>query len=345
MKKPFRTMALLCALLALCACAPGQQTSLPDPSTGGPVDTSGQQPPEGGTQPPVYVALDNVFVGGYLDGQWKSTGKIGASYESDAVFTAGPVFGQQYWYYEKGEGPQKAKTLSTYVGEGPGGFEPPRIGEFAPYARECDEWGFAVFDLPCQLGEEAAGIPLPAYGFSLAFGPEQGGKRIFAASAERDLRVGDPQWCGEGWKQPVSEQETAAVRAVLEDNGISADPWIEALRLDFDGDGRRESMVFANTPWDENGWWELSEQDGGAFALALLLREDGAAETIYSRFADYTGDMAAIYRLQPIGAYDLDGDGTAEVCMTIGYWEGAEHLVLRRQDGRWETVLNAASGM
>ena len=114
---------------------------------------------------------------------------------------------------------------------------------------------------------------------------------------------------------------------------------------DFDGDGRRESMVFANTPWDENGWWELSEQDGGAFALALLLREDGAAETIYSRFADYTGDMTAIYRLQPIGAYDLDGDGTAEVCMTIGYWEGAEHLVLRRQDGRWETVLNAASGM
>ncbi len=350
MKKQARILILLCALLTLCACAQIQQNNnvaLPadDDAPGDADDQQQTQAPGGGeAAAPVYVALDNVFVGGYIDGQWESTGKIGASYETGTVFTAGPVFNQQYYYYEKGEAGQKADGVSTHVGDGPGGFEKPRTEEFAPYARECDEWGYAVFDLPCELGEEAADIPLPVYGFSLAVGPEQSDKRILAVSTERDLLVGNPQWYGDDWGETVSQKEADAVQAVLKENGISAEPWIETVRLDFDGDGRTESIVFANTPWDEDGWWEISEADGGTFALALLLREDGSVETIYSRFADYTDDMTAIYRLRPIGAYDIDGDGIAEVCMTIGYWEGAEHFVFQRRNGGWETVLNAASG-
>ena len=36
------------------------------------------------------------------------------------------------------------------------------------------------------------------------------------------------------------------MQAVLQENNIKADPWIESVRLDFDGDGKTESIVFAN---------------------------------------------------------------------------------------------------
>ena len=89
-----------------------------------------------------------------MSGQWKSTGKIGMSYEAGTVFTAGPVFNQQYYYYEKGEGPQKAYGVSTCVGNGPGGFYPPRTKEFAPDARECGEWGSPFLICPANWGRK-----------------------------------------------------------------------------------------------------------------------------------------------------------------------------------------------
>ena len=54
--------------------------------------------------------------------------------------------------------------------------------------------------------------------------------------------------------------------------------------------------------------------------------------------------MTAVYRLHPIGVHDIDGDGTAEVCMAMGYWEGAEHFALRCQNGRWGLCLTRLQG-
>ena len=351
MKKKLRRCTLLCCalLLLLCACAPGGQPEKPAPpdAPDAPKTPDVPKTPDAPGVPeqaePVYFLVHDVFVGSLENGEWKSVAEAALDYAKGESFVVGELFGcaTYVWYLQTGE-MGRAERFFAYTGDGPSGFDVSRSEQFAPYAIETDGQGDDWFAVPTELGPEVYDVPVPDCGYALVMEPE--GECVFAASDGRDMRPKSVEWAGEGFDAAASQQSADAVQRFLKKAGISSDAAVQTAVLDYDGDGQRETFVFASTPRDADGYQMVSEENGGTFSLVLLLDGD-REETVYSKTAPYTDDMTAMFVQRPAGLFDLDGDGVFELCMTEGYWEGSYHFVLREQNGGWEIVLAGASGM
>lgn len=293
---------------------------------------------------PVYFMVHNIFVGSLEeDGTWKSASSTRLNFEAGASFSVGELFGCEsyFWYTQEGER-QKAESFCVFLGEGPGGFDTSCAEQLSPYALKMEEDGTGRFAIPTELKEEDYAITAPGYGFAISMTENE--DCTFTASGERDMRPKAQEWRGAEHDTPVTQAEIDAVKSILVQNGITSDAAIESVCLDYDGDGQDESFVFAATPRDEDGYFMISPENGGAFSLVLLLDGD-KVQTVYSKIEPYTDDVTAMFVQIPDGVFDLDGDGVFEVCMTEGYWESSYHFVLREQNGGWEIVLAGAAGM
>ena len=342
MKVP--TLRRLCAfllLLTLCACTGAEQTPdlPPDPDT----VTEPDQPDEPDDQPAeeVYFFIHDVFVGSLTpDGMWRSVSDTSLSFEADEAFALGELFGQSCytWYGMDGQGIQ-AGSFSTFVGNGPGGFYPSRVQDFAPYALESNSLGNDRFVIPTELPSELSMLQVPDYGFSMCMNDQA----VFAASTDRDLCPGGMVWRGGDHGGAVTSEESEAVQTLLQQNGIASDASLQALDVDYDGDGQIETFVFAASPRAEDGYPPAGTD---TVFSAVLLIDGQTTETVYTRIRPYSPDnVIDLFHPQPAGAFDLDGDGVYELCMTEVYWESAAHFALKRQpDGSWEIVLAGVSG-
>lgn len=330
-----RLLVLLCLLLAaLCACAPiANKPPAPD---------TPDEPAEFPAAQEIYFTVHNTFVGSLTpEGKWRSVSDTSLSFEAGEEFSMGELFGQScYTWYTQDGASHTADSFVSPVGNVPGGFFPSLTEEFDPYALEADGSGHDRFAVPTELPSDLADVTVPSYSFYMIIDEDA----VLAASTERDLCPAGLVWRGDGYDVPASQDETDAVQAILQQNGISSEAFLQVVDVDYDSDGQEESFVFASTPRDEDGYQIVSEENGGTFSLVLLM-DNGGTETVYSKFAPYTDDVTAMFVQRLAGPFDLDGDGVYEVCMTEGYWESAAHFVLQHQsDGTWKIVLTGVSG-
>lgn len=345
-----RLCAFLLLLLTLCACTSAEQTpdEPPDPD---PVtdpdqpETAPDEPDQPETQPAqeVYFFIHDVFAGSLTpDGMWRSVSDTSLSFEADEAFALGELFGQSCytWYGADGQG-MPAGSFSVFIGNGPGGFYPSRVEDFASYALESNSLGDARFTVPTELPSELSMLQVPDYGFSMHMSSDD--SAVLTASTDRDLCPGGMSWRGGEDGGDVTQQESDAVQALLQQNDIASSARLQALDVDYDGDGQIETFVFAASPRGEDGY----PPDGTDTVFSAVLLMDGqTTETVYTRIRPYSPDnVLNLFHPQPAGTFDLDGDGVYELCMTEVYWESAAHFALKRQpDGSWEIVLAGVSG-
>ncbi len=90
----------------------------------------------------------------------------------------------------------------------------------------------------------------------------------------------------------------------------------------------------------------ISPDNGALFSIIIFLDDDEKYKTVYSRFSDFTNDVTGHFSIAPVGIFDLDGDGSFEICANMQEWEEGSTFVLSKNEaGEWETVMTALWGV
>jgi|GEM_PF-3150412 len=108
---------------------------------------------------------------------------------------------------------------------------------------------------------------------------------------------------------------------------------VQHFRLDFEGDGVDEVVIYAESPTDG---WRFGVTDGAYSILLIRKVFDGVAKTMVVH-GDYHYDVEAFYEengyyaLREVGEicgfYDLNGDGTLELVTKSEYYEGYSYNI------------------
>ena len=126
--------------------------------------------------------------------------------------------------------------------------------------------------------------------------------------------------------------QRAAVEGYLQERGLTAEGYdLEVVRDDLDGDRTDEYILLVNSPRDDAlGFWSADGED--PYAFALVYYSDGTLETVYERTIPYNEDATELFSIHFTTAADLNGDGTAELCLRDGRWEWGFYYVMTRQE-------------
>jgi hypothetical protein len=113
------------------------------------------------------------------------------------------------------------------------------------------------------------------------------------------------------------------------------------LRVDLNGDGREEVLLMAHSRADMGRVPRTVKND---YSLAVLrcvvdgkVKNITLASDVYTRAQPFTASQ----RYAVAGCYDIDGDGTLEVALWSGYYEG-ESMEIYKFDGRTARRVLAA---
>lgn len=219
-------------------------------------------------------------------------------------------------------------------GLGSEGVESDRTKILTPYSKAIDfNESDRQFALPTKLGEECA---------------------ILATNATFDLL---PRKTIQGGKS-LNDSERQYIKNALQENGIQSEPNLtDSLQGDFDNDGEDEYLLAANTQKEEDGYPYISEYErshpSGSYSMVILEETDGSFEPVYSEFnrynnksdEGYTWDVENCGSIDLLGAYDLDGNGSYEICLEYRGWEwGHVWAMAKAADGTYQTVMISYSG-
>lgn len=124
---------------------------------------------------------------------------------------------------------------------------------------------------------------------------------------------------------------------------------------DFDYDGQEESLIIAQTQYDEWGEpiYSQAERDGASGRYIIIVYQDGRdsqPQTVYGWCQPYTSgnitDVTSVRHAEIIGVYDLNGDGNLEICLDTQMWEGGQMKVYALDDSNhYQLVLLSWYGM
>lgn len=112
-------------------------------------------------------------------------------------------------------------------------------------------------------------------------------------------------------------------------------PNIDSIcRGDFDQNGELETLFVANNLRGDMGWRYISKEEvggkSGAYALAILLQDDGSYDILHQQLSPYDFqlkkaeelvDIDYAFQLDFAGAYDLNNDGKFEFCFVDYQWQ------------------------
>lgn len=348
-------IALLLMMLILGGCTLSTNdtgTKAGDDNAAGP-DTS----TETNSSIPLYFIAGNYLVGSWQDDSWQSMNPLdGESYGSDTTYYIQDLLAQKEYNIYNQEGKlAAANKIGFCIGEGLGGFESAEVeGLLSPYSNGKDSSYdyYSIFPLPQVLGTECQDITVPDYAFSFSFDNPDA---ILATNSTADLL---PQKVVRG--EGLNDFGKGKLMDMLAENGLETAPnFTDSLSGDLDNDGKDEYIMIANTPRGEGGYPYVSEfelaHQSGSFAVALYQDDDGSFQTLYSMFNPYkdvpekAGELIDIdhcYKIELLGAFDLNGDGIYEICLNQIMWEGGYTLVLAQDaDGNYQTVMRANFGM
>ena len=371
MKRWMLVLLALVLALALCACTTGEQENGGNagdeqPETGDaandPVEDGGADQDE--TDRPIYYFVEGQLVGSWEDGQWVSAVPLGnwdgdagewvsAGDGTDRTFTVAEILAMERCYvYDREMNPTVVLQCEfpTYS-DGLGGFmdeyeREPSVSElldsYAAYVPE-ESYPDRVFSLPTVLEGEAAELAVPNYSFYFSFGGQ-----TWALAASQPVEWLNASRNVEEWGDDVVDlsAQRAAVESYLQERGLTAEGYdLEVVRDDLNSDRTDEYILLVNSPRDDAlGFWSADGED--PYAFALVYYSDGTLETVYERTIPYTEDATELFSIHLVAAADLNGDGTAELCLRDGRWEwGFYYVMARQEDGSWQRVLQADNGM
>ena len=372
MKRWMMVLLSLALALALCACADGGQNSGENsenqPQSGedgqpGPAEGEETGEPEEPATRPIYYFVEGQLVGSWEDGKWVSAAPLGswegaeewvsAGDGADRTFTVAEILAMEGCYvYDLEMNPTVLLQCEfpTYS-DGLGGFldayeREPSVSELLdPYAAYVPEESYQnrVFSLPTVLEGEAAELAVPNYSFNVFFGGQ-----IWKLAASQPVAWLNGSWDVEDWGDDVNDlsAQRAAAEAYLRERGLTTEGYgWNVFQGDLNSDGMDEYVLMVNSPRDDAlGFWSADGED--PYAIVLVYYPDGTVETVYERTIPYTEDATELFSIHLAAAADLNGDGSAELCLRDVRWEWGFFYVMERQaDGSWQRVLQADNGM
>lgn len=140
----------------------------------------------------------------------------------------------------------------------------------------------------------------------------------------------------------------AASREFLQSKGIkNPDVKItQVIRIDLEGDGTDEVLVSATNYFSKDDTVP-SEAQAGSYSFVLLRREvKGGVKTslVAGEFYPKAKTFNAPASYKVLAILDCDGDGTMEVIVEAGYYEGGWTTVYRCSPQKIEEVASVACG-
>ena len=357
MRRWFAALLALAMALALAACAPREENESSDapeelPAQGEEITGEAEGLPaetKEKEERPLYIFVGGQLVGSWENDQWVSAVPLGESEHGTFVsagdsqvrdYTVAEILARERYYtYSQGSGACLLQCELYTTSDGPGGFDwdlrdiAALLDDYAVDVPE-EEWDRRTFALPTTLEGAAAELLVPDYSFTFSFGgtlPELALSQPLEETPLYAWEVKAADHYPEYW-------ETA--EAALRKLGIQGD-----FQLTVAMTGQIGSQVLAiNSAYDTGGY--LPEDAEQIFSLVLWVDAEGEVETVYQRVEPYTGDVTAMFRIFIQGVADLNGDGTPEVCLRDGRWEwGHVYVMARDEDGTWQRVMQADSGM
>ncbi|MDO4549083.1 MAG: hypothetical protein Q4D04_13390 [Clostridia bacterium] len=358
--------AALLALLAACV------QPIPPPAPPQYVPQGGADGMGDAGSKPIYLFLENTFMGGLVDGEWRSVSKPDYDDDGFSSLLLKDVLTQDGYalYYASGTG-TRGREFLRYQSEDFGlsglqteGAEALLAEHGEPYLLNGEPTGYVRYTLPLELDERFDEILIPSYNFQLLFPRDgdyscfwdgSGGRPPLAINAEHDPF---PRHIAE--IEPGQDAQDA-LKALLDTNGLGgAYPhFTAAYEGDLDGDGSPEGLYFANSPRGEDGWPLLKGEGAlGTYSAILHRGNDGAFRTVYEDMRPYSGTFTPdasggmelfnidfSTQLKPVAVADVNGDGVYEFGCAHILWEGGRTMLFSLGEIGYSAVLTANWGM
>lgn len=322
------------------------------------ISSSASQP--GNADSEYFILVGNLLVGSYKNGQWHSA-------ENNPIYIADLLGQKAYYCYDQTESMGVSKKLTfcyeqslsnSFDGDGT---------PFIPYAEEHDEQSQRIsFNLPFELPEDLRTVKSQTYNTNIYFDIQfpSGEEHVIPLILSADF---DPLPKSEVKELTgtFSGEDKAAVKAELQRLGVPGAPVniTETYEFDIEGDGTKEQFIFAETPKDdENGWPNVSEEeitnDQSGYYYVVLCKDETGYSTVVSwcwpyEFSTRKPDIQpGIYYCDAIrsvhleGIFDLNNDGTFELCLLQPEYESGQMFVYAlNEHNTWDRVLTGSCGM
>ncbi|MEN6328649.1 MAG: hypothetical protein ABFD18_20880, partial [Syntrophomonas sp.] len=285
---------------------------------------------------PQYFFINGSLLGSYDDDGWHSlcdTGNSETGAGDAATFYAKDLLNQDsYYVYENNKpvGVSKQIIWLTEEAYGLGSFEVEDTPQkFAKYGRlyhfeDESNPSYRTFDLPEKLGAELSKLRIPDYSFQTEF--------VFGAKWERHSS-GDRLVTNNGANlfpkkltygvEPTAEGTQSLVDLFKKNNmGNTIPNFTDCILGDFDNDGNKEYLMFADNPKSELEYPLLCGNGKtdhlGIFNVIFYQDDDGSIQTLYSDLRPYKG----VFKADKNNIMELMGG--PEYCIEIGLVTAAD---------------------
>ena len=326
---------------------------------------------------PQYFFMNGSLLGSYDKDGWHSLCDTGGfeKKRGDAVtYYAKDLLDQDsYYVYENNKlaGVSKQIIWSTEEAFGLGTFEDAdapknlaKYGELYRFKGESGDTGYRIFDLPIKLGDELCKLKIPDYSFNTEFPFGQ----KWARDCLNDRLVTNigsnlfPKTMSYG-VEPTAEGVQLLTDLFKKNNIENTVPnFTECVLGDFDNDGKKEYLMFAEPPRSEMGYpllYSNGKTDSlGVFNFIFYQDDDGSIKTLHSDLLTLKGDfkpnkdnnMELMYADYSIWidlclAADLNADGVYEIGVKKCMWDCGYYLIYAlNSGGEYEMVMRSNFG-
>lgn len=278
---------------------------------------------------PIYIAIDDLFLGTFEDGQWNSN-QLKSEYDSNKIKGMDGISSvrditieeinqkQTYYLYSMTD-----KIVKT--------------NKFLCYAPDESITSGTFYNLSYDFYVNNEKIKDTALGVTHDYNPIPKKLRMDVA---------------------VTKRHTLAIRKILDANGLN-DTKVNITKVtsaDIDDDGVEEELILAGTPNDEEYCPKINAEDrfkdgAGVYITAVILKKDKVIPIYYEgrklKDLDYREDFSELpfgidscIGLYYLGIFDLNNDGKYEVCLENISWDCPEIRVYEWQkDNTMKEVL------
>ena len=297
------------------------------------------------------------LLGSYDDNGWHSFCDSSEmvpknAFKKTAKFYVKDLLNQDcYYVYDRTKFLGEAKTVSLYTF-----FEPEDVVKLAKYSLNPIDEDYLTFKLPVKLGDELSNLEMPWHDMATIIDFGIDGVLVTNSAGNlfpREITYG---------VEPTPEGERALLALFKENNMENTVPnFTECVRCDFNGDGKEEYLMVANTPMDDYGpiIAGAGENDKlGTFSVVLYQNKNGNVQVLNSitvplaedvkfgedgRFIEAHLDHYHNMELSIIA--DLNNDGIMEIIFSSGIWDcGWYFAYTQNEQGKYTVVMGTDWG-